>query len=177
MVLEDRAMPPPLSIRSDLSPGELRQHAKREKDPRVARRMLAIANALDGMSREASAKLAGMDRQALRDWVIRYNEAGLQGLSDRWGAGRPPAIEEGELAVVKSIILAASSAGGDRDRPAWRIADVAELIEERTGVRYSRSGAHRLMRSMNLSHQKTRPIHPEADPRAQQAFKKSSRPR
>ncbi|MFZ2869100.1 MAG: integrase core domain-containing protein [Zavarzinia sp.] len=59
----------------DLSASELRGYARREKDPRVARRMLAIANALDGMSRALSARLAGMDRQALRDWVIRYNES------------------------------------------------------------------------------------------------------
>src|SRR3954469_3439116 len=41
---------------------------------RVARRILAIANALDGMSREEAARSAGMDRQTLRDWVLRYNE-------------------------------------------------------------------------------------------------------
>jgi hypothetical protein len=47
---------------------------KGESNGRVARRILAIANALDGMSREAAAQSAGMDRQTLRDWVIRYNE-------------------------------------------------------------------------------------------------------
>ena len=45
----------------------------------------------DGMSREAAAQSAGMDRQTLRDWVIRYNEQGLEGLQDRWGDGHPGA--------------------------------------------------------------------------------------
>ena len=36
------------------------------------------------MSREASAQAAGMDRQTQRDWVIRYNEIGIDGLLDRW---------------------------------------------------------------------------------------------
>jgi putative transposase len=166
---------PALEIRTDLSAAELRQHAKREKDPRVARRLLAIANALDGMSRELSAKLAGMDRQALRDWVIRYNADGIAGLKDRWGDGRPMSVTEGELAAVKHQILKAASARGDADRPALRIIDVSGLIEERTGVRYSISGTHRIMRSLNLSHQKTRAQHPQADPRAQRAFKKTSR--
>lgn len=165
-----------LRIRDDLSASELRAFARREKDPRVARRMLAIANALDGMSRALSARLAGMDRQALRDWVIRYNEAGLEGLRDRWGEGRPPSIGEGDLAAIKAVILQAAACQGDRDRPAWRLVDIARLIEERTGVRYSVSGTHRLMRSLNLSWQKTRPRHPEADPGAQKAFKKSSAP-
>ena len=166
---------PALAIRTDLSATELRLHAKREKNPRVARRLLALANALDGMSRELAARLAGMDRQALRDWVIRYNAEGIAGLKDRWGDGRPLAITEGELAAVKTQILRAATASGDGDRPPLRIVDVSRLIEERTGVRYSISGAHRLMKSLNLSHQKTRPQHPQADPQAQRAFKKSSR--
>jgi len=44
---------------------------------------LAIANALDGMSRADAARSAGMDRQTLRDWVLRYNAHGLDGLADR----------------------------------------------------------------------------------------------
>ena len=69
-----------LEIRKDRTPTVLRKLAKAEADARVARRMLAIANALDGMSREAAAQSAGMDRQTLRDWVIRYNEHGIDGL-------------------------------------------------------------------------------------------------
>src|SRR5882762_8755697 len=55
-----------LSIRRDRTPAVLRKLAKGEADARVARRMLAIANALDGMSREDAARSAGMDRQTLR---------------------------------------------------------------------------------------------------------------
>ena len=61
-------------------------------------RLLAIANALDGMSREDAAQASGMDRQTLRDWVLRYNEHGIEGLADRWEGGRPPA-SGGERAV------------------------------------------------------------------------------
>ena len=137
--------------------------------------MLAVANALEGMSRAASAQLAGMARQALRDWVIRYNESGLEGLRDRWGAGRPSATSEGELAAIQALILSAAVRRGDAEHPPYRIIDVARLIEERTGLRYSLSRTHRLMQSLNLSRQKTRPAHPQADPRAQRAFKKTSR--
>ena len=72
-----------LEIRDDLRASELRAQAAREKKNRVARRMLAIANALDGMSRADAARAAGMDRQALRDAVVRYNAEGLDGLHDR----------------------------------------------------------------------------------------------
>src|SRR5262249_42414996 len=60
----------------DYSSRELRRLATRVKDARQARRLLAIAAVLDGSSREEAAKIGGMDRQTLRDWVIRFNERG-----------------------------------------------------------------------------------------------------
>ena len=79
-----------LDIRKDRTPAMLRKLAKSTDDARVARRILAIANALVGMSREDAARSAGMDRQTLRDWVLRYNAHGVDGLADRWNGGRPP---------------------------------------------------------------------------------------
>ena len=137
-----------LSIRDDLTSGQLRGLARRERDPRVGRRLLAIANALDGMSRATAAKLAGMDRQTLRDWVIRYNEHGVAGLGDRWGAGRPNAVSEGQLAAVKAAILRAACQSGEA-RPAFRIVDVAAMIEERTPKpgRQRRTSLHAAVRA------------------------------
>src|SRR5260370_33136356 len=97
-----------LTIRKDRTPVMLRKLAKAEEDARVGRRMLAIANALDGMSREAAAQAAGMDRQTLRDWVIPYNENGIDGLLDRWDGGRAPRPQEGRLGGR----YATASAGG-----------------------------------------------------------------
>ena len=77
---------PALEIRRDRTPVMLRKLAKAEEDVRVARRLLAIATALDGKDRKAAAESAGMDRQTLRDWVIRYNEHGIDGLLDRGAA-------------------------------------------------------------------------------------------
>src|SRR5438270_11334459 len=92
-----------LTIRKDRTPVMLRKLAKAEEDARVGRRMLAIANALDGMSREAAAQAAGMDRQTLRDWVIPYNEYGIDGLLDRWEGGRTARLAEGELSTLYAI--------------------------------------------------------------------------
>ena len=60
-----------LIIRTDRTPAVIRKLAKAEANARVARRLLAIANALSGMSRKEAAEAAGMDRQTLRDWVMR----------------------------------------------------------------------------------------------------------
>ena len=89
-----------LTIRKDRTPVMLRKLANAEEDARVSRRMLAIAKALDGMSREAAAQAAGMDRQTLRDWVFRYNEDGLDGLARPLGTAvrrRLDADEQAEL--------------------------------------------------------------------------------
>ena len=70
---------PALAIRDDIGSEELRRQARRERDGRISARLIAIANALEGMDRASAARLAGMDRQTLRDWVHRYNAEGLPG--------------------------------------------------------------------------------------------------
>ena len=165
-------MPAPLSIRPDRDPAELRRLARRERDGRVSARLLALANALDGMSREEAARAAGMDRQTLRDWVHRYNAEGVEGLRDRPRPGRPCALDEGRQAALKGLILRGPDLGRD-GCVAWRARDLCGLVEARFGVRYGESGMLRLLKGLDLSWQKTRPVHPEADPRAQERFKKT----
>ncbi len=60
-------MEAPLALRTELKAADLRRLARRESGGRVTARLMALANALDGMSREAAARAAGMDRQTLRD--------------------------------------------------------------------------------------------------------------
>ncbi len=62
-----------VAVRTELEAGELRRLARCERGGPVTARLLAIANVLDGLNRKAAAQAAGMDRQTLRDWVIRYN--------------------------------------------------------------------------------------------------------
>jgi transposase len=164
---------PALAIRQDLSAAELRRLARREPDRRAATRLLAIANALDGLSRAEAARLAGMERQALRDAVIRYNAEGPSGLRDRPRSGRPEALTPGRQAALKAWVLR----GPDPERDgvsAWRVVDVRDHAEEAYGVRYSGWGMARLLKRLGLSRQKTRPRHPQGDPAARAAFKKGA---
>ena len=150
-------MPPPLPIREDRDAAELRR----------------LANALEGVPREEAARLAGMTGQTLGDWVHRYNVEGVVGLRDRHRPGRPCALDEGRQAALKALVLKGPKL--ERDGcVAWRARDLCALVEERFGVRYGESGMLRLLKGLDLSWQKARPIHPEADPRAQERFKKSS---
>ncbi len=95
-----------LSIRDEIGSEELRRRARRESDGRVSARLIAIANALEGMDRASAARLAGMDRQTLRDWVHRYNAEGIAGLCNRPAPGRKPKLTEGQMAALKAVVLA-----------------------------------------------------------------------
>ena len=78
-----------IAIRRDYTSVGVRRLAKRAKNAPQARRLLAIAGVLEGCSREDAAKIGGMDRQTLRDWVIRFNEQGPDGLVNVPSSGAP----------------------------------------------------------------------------------------
>jgi transposase len=161
-----------LPIRPDRDPAELRRLARRERDGCISARLLALANALEGLPREEAARLAGMTGQTLGDWVHRYNAEGVEGSRDRPRPGRPCALVEGQQATLKALVLRGPSL--ERDGcVAWRARDLCALVEERFGVRYGESGMLKLLKGLDLSWQKTRPVHPEADPKAQERFKKT----
>ena len=79
-------------IRADLTATGLRQAAAGSNDANAARRMLGLALVLEGYARGEAARLCGMDRQTLRDWVSRYNAEGVAGLSDRTSPGPKPRL-------------------------------------------------------------------------------------
>lgn len=108
-----------LRIRQDYSPSDLRQRAARERDTRASLRLLAIANALEGMTRAEAARLAGMERQALHDTIQRFNTEGPDGLHDRPRTGRPEQLSPGQQAVLKAHILRGPEPERD-GMSAWR---------------------------------------------------------
>jgi transposase len=164
-----------LKIKDDLSAEALRRAARREKDGRAAARMYAIANALDGLSRAEAARLAGMERQALRDAVLRYNAEGLAGLHDR-PKGRPRRrLTEAEEADLAAAILRGPDIETD-GCCAWPRLDLCRWLETKTGKTYHPSSRTRVLRRLDFSRQTARPYHPKRDPEAQEAFKKGGSP-
>jgi transposase len=162
---------PALPIREDLPATELRRLARHEPDRRAAMRLLAIAHALDGFSRAEAARLAGMERQALRDAVLRYNAEGVEGLHDRPRSGRPDALTPGQQAALKAWVLRGPNP--ERDKvSAWRLIDICDHAAKVYGVRYSEWGMSRLLHRLGLSRQKARPSHPQGSAAARAAFEK-----
>ncbi len=88
-------------MRTEHTAADLWRPAWQSGDAAVARRRLGPALVLDGRKRADAARLSGMDRQALRDWVRRYNAGGVVGLANRHGGGvarRLSAEQEAEIA-------------------------------------------------------------------------------
>src|SRR6201985_82992 len=91
------------AVRADYTAGEVRRVAKRAKDAAQARRLVAIAAVLDGASRTEAAKIGGMDRQTLRDWVIRFNEQGADGLINVPAPGAPARLNKGQRGFLARV--------------------------------------------------------------------------
>jgi transposase len=163
------AMSAPVPIRTDIGRRATPVGPRREQR-RVTCRLLALAHVLDGMSGEEAACQAGMDRQTLRGWVIRFNAEGVEGLRDRPRRGRPRWLDDGQLAALKALVLR----GPDPERDGvstWRANDLCRIVRDRFGVNYTENGRLRLLHDLGRSWQKARPVHPEADLKAQAAKK------
>src|SRR3712207_3067622 len=142
-----------LPIRDDVPATELRRLARREKDRAAAARMQAIAGALEGMTRAEAARLAGMDRQALRDAVVRYNAEGLAGLYGRPSPGRRPRLDEEQRSALRQLVLDGPEVEAT-GLSAWTLPELCREVEERWGVAYhpSHMGKDRKSTRLNSSH-------------------------
>src|ERR1700734_227796 len=165
-----------LKLRTDLSAQELRRLAAITKDVNQSRRLLSLAAVLDGMNRTEAARIGGMDRQTLRDWVHRFNDHGPEGLIDNWMGGPKPRLSADQLAELAQMV----EAGPDREKDGvvrWRRIDLKRVIAEKFGVAFHERYVGKLLKKLGFSHMSARPRHPAQDERIVEAFKKISRGR
>ncbi len=160
-------------VRMDLDAAALRRAAAGSRDAQAARRMLALALVLDGHTRADAAELCGMDRQTLRDWVHRYNDLGLPGLSDRVPPGSKPRLSpEQEVEVAKMVDEGPTLSEHGIVR--WRRVDLSRVIETRFGVHLAERSVGDMLYRLGFRHLSARPRHPGHDAAAQEAHKKTS---
>jgi transposase len=164
----------PIEItRLEHSTAKLRELAGKCRDGAVVRRVLAIALLLEGHSREFAAEMNGMTRQTLRDWVHRYNAEGVAGLSSRVGGGRRPALTYAQMAELRELVIN----GPDPQRhqvARWRCIDLCREITLRWSVEVCEQTVGKWLRELRLTRLQPRPYHPQKDPEAEAAFKKTS---
>ena len=165
-------MPASVPLRRDFDARHLRKLASRCKDARQSRRLLSLAAVYDGMRRGEAARIGGMDRQTLRDWVHRFNEEGPDGLTNRKGAGRTRYLSDVQMKELGEIVETGPDPAVD-GVVRWRRIDLKRVIEARFGVIYSERGISRLLGELGFAHISARPQHPRQDKRIIEAFKKN----
>lgn len=160
-------------IRSDFDAAQLRLLASHSRDANQARRLLSLAAIYDGINRKDAAILGGMDRQTLRDWVLRFNDKGPDGLLNHKSSGRKSRLSNDQLEELDRIV----EAGPDLEKDGvvrWRAIDLKLVIETRFGVIYGERHVMKLLNQPGFSHISARPQHPMQDARVIDAFKKTS---
>lgn len=166
-------MPGLVRLRQEYSSKELRRLASRSKDASQSRRLLSLAAVLDGMSRADAARIGGMDRQTLRDWVHRFNQAGPDGLFDHWSSGPASRLSDEQKGELVKIVETGPTPEVD-GVVRWRRVDLQRVIKDRFGVEYHERHVGTLLKKLGFSHMSARPRHPGQDAETIAAFKKTS---
>jgi len=166
----------PLAVpisRTEHTPEQLRALAAKCEDGAQARRALAVAMVMEGKSRGEAARLTGMDRQTLWDWVHRYNAEGMQGLASRTAPGPVPKLTKAQMAELYDLVVA----GPDPELHQvirWRCVALRAEVARRFSVRVDEVTIGRWLRKLRLTRRQPRPYHPKKDAAAQEAFKTTS---
>ncbi|WP_291056687.1 IS630 family transposase, partial [Hyphomonas sp.] len=164
-----------IGVRADQTPEDLRRFARRCGDPDQVRRLLAIALILDGGSRSEAAKLAGVTLQIVRDWVLRFNAEGPEGLATRKAPGRASILNDEQRARLIEVVEAGpipAAHGVVR----WRLADLAQWVWDEFSVSVTRHTLGRELRAMGYRKLSARPRHRGQKDDDIAIFKKASPP-
>jgi len=136
--------------RTDHTASERRAIAARCHDGAQVPRLFAPAMVLEGASRTEAAEKSGMERQTLRDWVHRYNAAGVDGLKSGHGPGHPPSLNADQMGELKEIVLK----GPDPEKHGvvrWRCVDLRGEVIRRFGVDVTEGTIGKWLRKLDLT--------------------------
>jgi transposase len=162
-------------LRSDFDAAQLRTLAKRSRDPDQTRRLLALAAISEGASRTEAAQIGCVTLQIVRDWVLRFNAKGPEGLLTGRAPGAPPRLNGQQREALQAIV-------DQGPIPAihgvvrWRLVDLIAWLWEEFRLSISKQTLSRELRAMGYRKLSARPRHHAKSEVAVAAFKKSSPP-
>ena len=99
-------MAAPIDLRNDFDSVSLRRLAKRTRDATQSRRLLALAEVYDGGSRTDASRIGGVGLQTIRDWVLRFNARGPDGLVDGKSPGAPSKLNADHRRALAEVVEA-----------------------------------------------------------------------
>ena len=161
----------PIPLRADFDAQKTRAAARRSKDGPQARRLLALAAIYDGATRTEAARIGGVTLQIVRDWVMKFNALGPDGLIDRKAPGQAPRLDDAHRAALAAMIESGPT-------PAihgvmrWRIVDLCQWLYEEFRVSVAKQTLSRELRAMGYRKLSGRPRHHAQAVGAIEDFKK-----
>jgi transposase len=162
-----------IALRDDFSGAALRRLARWSADAGQTRRLLALAEIYDGGSRTQASRLGGAGLQSVRDWVLRFNARGPDGLIDGKAPGQAPKLNNRQRRALAGIVESGpipSVHGVVR----WRIVDLIAWVFEEFGISLSEATMSRALRGLGYRKISARPRHHAQNELALEAFKKTS---
>ena len=164
-----------IALRDDFDADELRRLAKASKDAGQIRRLFALAVIYDGGRRTEAARVGGVGLQIIRDWVLRFNASGPNGLIDRKAPGKTPKLNDGQRRALAEII-------DEGPIPAvhgvvrWRLKDLAQWIWDEFAIQLDVATVSRELKALGFVKMTARPRHRAQNEYAIEDFKKTSQP-
>ena len=156
-------------LRDDFEAAQVRRAACRSKDANQVRRLLTLAAIYDG-------SIGGVTLQIIRDWVLKFNAHGPDGLLDRKAPGQPSRladrhrralaamVESGPIPAVHGVVR-------------WRIIDLCEWVWDEFEIGVSPQTMSRELRAMGYRKLSARPRHHAQAAGAIEDFKKAGQRR
>ena len=133
------AMAAPIDLRNDFDSVSLRRLAKRTRDATQSRRLLALAEVYDGGSRTDASRIGGVGLQIIRDWVLRFNARGPDGLVDGKSPGAPSKLNADHRRALAEVVEAGPVPAVDgvvrwRRNGLWRVLETFGSTRPRSGA-------------------------------------------
>jgi transposase len=165
----------PIPLRADFDAVQLRSLARKTKDAAQARRLLALAAVYGGGTRTEAAKIGGVTLQIVRDWVMKFNGQGPDGLIDRKPPGQPARLSDTHRAALATVIESGPTTA-THGVVRWRLVDLCQWMWEEFRISIAKQTMSRELRAMGYRKLSARPRHHAQAEDAIEEFKKNSLP-
>ena len=159
-----------IPLRRDFGASQLRGLARKTKDGPQARRLLALAAIYDGATRTEAAKIGGVGLQIIRDWVLRFNARGPDGVLDGKSPGQPPKLNDSQRQALTRMIES-GPIPAVHGVVRWRLIDLAQWIFEEFRITIAKQTLSRELRAMGYRKLSARPRHHAQAEGVVEAFK------
>ncbi len=165
-------MAAPIDLRNDFDSVSLRRLAKRTRDATQSRRLLALAEVYDGGSRTDASRIGGVGLQIIRDWVLRFNARGPDGLVDGKSPGAPSKLNADHRRALAEVVEAGPVPAVD-GVVRWRRKDLARWLLETFAISLDETTVGRELKALGFAKISARPRHYAQNELAVEAFKKN----